>query len=167
MRPRAEKSLRWFVGLSLMAGGIGLLAGALQFGTLSGAPGWVIPLAGAVAAVVAIITGIEEPGPRSPAVPAAAWILSMLFAILWARFDAAGHVFLSGYTAIVAFGTGIGILRRHLWAWPVALASVAGFGPVVLILAPLPAAAVVGGFVLFTADVVGLLILHRSYFEPR
>src|SRR2546429_486497 len=76
--------------------------------------------------------------------------------------------FLSGYAAIVAFGTGIGILRRQLWAWPVALASVVGFGPIVLVLASqLPTAAVVAGFVLFLFDAVALLAVHRSYFEPR
>ena len=166
MRPRAEQSLRWFIGLSLLVGGLVLLAGAIQFGTLGG-PGWVIPLAGLIAAILAVITAAEEGGPRSPVVPASAWIVSVLLGILWARLDSAGHVFLSGYAAVVAFAAGIGILRRQLWAWPVALASVAGFGPIVLILAPLSSGAVASGFVLFLADVVGLLLLHRSYFEPR
>ena len=59
-------------------------------------------------------------------------------------------------------------MRRQLWAWPVALASVVGFGPIVLVLATrLPAAAVVAGFVLFLIDAVALLAIHRSYFEPR
>jgi len=164
--PRAEQSLRWFIGLSLLVGGLVLLAGALQFGTLSG-PVWVIPLAGIIAAVLAVITAAEEGSPRSPIVPASAWIVSVLLGILWARLDSAGHVFLSGYAAVVAFAAGIGILRRQLWAWPVALASVAGFGPIVLILAPLSSGAVASGFVLFLADVVGLLVLHRSYFETR
>jgi len=164
--PRAEQSLRWFIGLSLLVGGLVLLAGALQFGTLSG-PVWVIPLAGLIATVLAVITAAEEGSPRSPIVPASAWIVSVLLGILWARLDSAGHVFLSGYAAVVAFAAGIGILRRQLWAWPVALASVAGFGPIVLILAPLSSGAVAAGFVLFLADVVGLLVLHRSYFEPR
>lgn len=166
MGPRAEQSLRWFIGLSLLVGGLVLLAGALQFGTLSG-PVWVIPLAGLIATVLPVITAAEEGSPRSPIVPASAWIVSVLLGILWARLDSAGHVFLSGYAAVVAFAAGIGILRRQLWAWPVALASVAGFGPIVLILAPLSSGAVASGFVLFLADVVGLLLLHRSYFEPR
>src|SRR5438093_4748165 len=163
----ADRALRWFVGLSLLAGGLVLLAGAIQFGTLGG-PIWVIPLAGVVAAVMAILTAAAEGGPRSPILPAAAWLVSVLLGILWARLDSAGHAFLSGYAAIVAFGTGIGILRRQLWAWPVALASVVGFGPIVLVLATqLPAAAVVAGFVLFLIDAVALLAIHRSYFGPR
>jgi len=164
--PRAEQSLRWFIGLSLLVGGLVLLAGAIQFGTLSG-PVWVIPLAGLVAAALAVITAAAEGGPRSPIVPASAWIVSVLLGILWARLDSAGHAFLSGYAAIVAFGTGVGILRRQLWAWPVAFASVVGFGPIVLVLAPLPAEVVVAGFVLFLVDAVALLVLQRSYFEPR
>jgi len=164
--PRAEQSLRWFIGLSLLVGGLVLLAGAIQFGTLSG-PVWVIPLAGLVAAALAVITAAAEGGPRSPIVPASAWIVSVLLGILWARLDSAGHAFLSGYAAIVAFGTGVGILRRQLWAWPVAFASVVGFGPIVLVLAPLPAEVVVAGFVLFLVDAVALLALQRSYFEPR
>ena len=118
--------------------------------------------------MLAILTAAAEGGPRSPILPASAWIVSVLLGILWARLDAAGHSFLSGYAAIVAFGTGIGILRRQLWAWPVALASVVGFGPIVLVLATqLPASAVVAGFVLFLVDAVALLAIHRSYFEPR
>ena len=163
----AERALRWFIGLSLLVGGLILLAGAIQFGKLSG-PIWVIPLAGLVATALAAITAAAEGGPRSPIVPASAWIVSVLLGILWARFDSAGHPFLSGYAAIVAFGTGIGILRRQLWAWPVALASVVGFGPIVLVLVTqLPTAAVVAGFVLFLINAVALLAIHRSYFEPR
>src|SRR2546428_13400363 len=75
---------------------------------------------------------------------------------------------MSGYAAIVAFGTGIGILRRQLWAWPVALASVDGFGPIVLVLvSQLPTAAVVAGFVLFLVDAVALLAIERSYFGAQ
>lgn len=163
----AERALRWFVGLSLLVGGLVLLAGAIQFETLGGAI-WVIPVAGVVAAVLAILTASMEDDPRSPLVPASAWIVSVLLGILWARFDSTGHVFLSGYAAIVAFGTGIGILRRQLWAWPVALASVVGFGPIVLVLAiQLPTSAVVAGFVLFLVDAVALLAIQRSYFGPR
>ncbi len=167
MEPQTERAVRWFVGLSLLAGGIVLLASGVQFGTLVGAPAWVVAFAGVVAAALAILTAIEERGPRSPMGPAAAWIGSVLLAILWAHLDSAGHVFLSGYAAIVAFATGIGILRRHLWAWPVALASVVGFGPIVLVIAPLSAETVVAGFALFLADVVALLALHRSYYTGR
>jgi len=127
-----------------------------------------VPLAGVIAAIVAIVTAATERGPWSPILPAAVWIVSVLLAMVWAHVDSSsGHGFLSVYAAIVAFATGIGIVRRHLWAWPVAFATVVGFGPIVLLLAPLPIAAVAGGFVLFVADVVGLLVFHRSYFETR
>ena len=165
----AERSLRWFIGLSLLLGGLVLLAGAVQFGTLGGSV-WVIPLAGVVAAVLAVMTAAQEGGPHSPLVPASAWIASVLLGILWARLDpmGPGHSFLSGFAAIVAFGTGIGILRRQLWAWPVALASVVGFGPIVLVLAvQLSPASIAAGFTLFVLDAVALLAIHRSYFEPR
>jgi len=161
--------VRWFVGLSLLVGGLLLLAGAIQFGTLGG-PVWVIPLAGLVAAGLAVVTAAAEGGPRSPIVPASAWIISVLLGIVWVRLDplGPGHAFLSGYAAIVAFGTGIGILRRQLWAWPVALASVVGFGPIVLVLAvQLSPPSVAAGFTLFLFDAVALLAIHRSYFEPR
>src|SRR2546428_9656672 len=163
----ADRALRWFVGLSLLAGGLVILGGGVQVGALGGRI-WVMPLAGVGAAVLAILTGATEGGPRSPILPASAWIVSVLLGILWARLDSAGHAFLSGYAAIVAFGTGIGILRRQLWAWPVALASVVGLGPIVLVLASqLPTAAVRAGFGLFLVDPVALLAIHRSYFEPR
>ena len=169
MTPRRASLIRWFVGVTLILGAFVLVGGAIQYGTLAGAPSWVVPLSGIVAALLAIITVIEESGPRSPMGPAALWIASVLLAILWSTLDSAGpgHAFLSGYAAVVAFATGIGIVRRQLWARPVALASVVGFGPIVLVIARLPAATVAGGFVLFLMDVVGLLAIHRSYYEPR
>src|SRR2546428_13532157 len=149
MTPRAELSLRWFIGLSLLAGGVALLAGAAGFGRLAGASWWVIPLAGLVAAILAVITAAAERGPWTPIIPATAWIVSVLAAILWAHLDLMnGHPFLSGYASIVAFATGLGILRRQLWAWPVGFASVGGFGPIALILPPHPAQALPPGFVL-------------------
>lgn len=161
------RAVRWFVGLSLVAGGFGLLGGALQYGSFAAAPYWVFAFAAVLAIVLALLTAWWEPGPRSPTWPAAAWIVVVLLAMLWAHLDPAGHAFLSGFAAIVAFGTGLGILRRHLWAWPVALASVVGFGPIVLLIAPLPNEVVAGGFVLFVLDAVGLLAIQRSYFEER
>src|SRR2546421_7609368 len=68
MGPGAERLVQWFVGLSLLVGGLVLLAGAIQFGTLGG-PIWVIPLAGVVAAALAGINAPRERGPRSPLVP--------------------------------------------------------------------------------------------------
>src|SRR5436309_15550534 len=54
MGPGAVRLVRWFVGLSLLAGGLGLLAGAVQLGTLE-RPVWVLPLEGVVAAPLAVI----------------------------------------------------------------------------------------------------------------
>lgn len=167
MSPRDLRLVRWFVGLSLLLGGIVLLAEALAFGTLQAAPSWAVGLAAVIAAILAIFTAMEEGKRRSPLGPAAAWIVAVLLAMLWAHFDMAGHAFLSGFAAIVAFGTGIGILRQQLWAWPVAFASVVGFGPIVLLIAPIPATGVAAGFLLFSADVIALLAIHRVYFEPR
>jgi hypothetical protein len=167
LSPRQERFIRWFVGLSLLLGGLVLLAEAAAFGTLRAAPLWSVLLAGVVAAILAVFTAMEEGGGRSPMTPAAAWIVTVLLAMLWAHVDPAGHAFLSGFAAIVAFGTGIGILRRQLWAWPVAFASVVGFGPIVLLIAPVPTGVVAVGFLLFIADIVGLLVLHRRYFESR
>src|SRR2546425_4757950 len=67
----AERALRWFIGLSLLVGGLILLAGAIQFRKLSG-PIWVIPLAGFGAPAHAPITASAEGRPRSPVDPAAA-----------------------------------------------------------------------------------------------
>jgi hypothetical protein len=162
-----ERSLRWFVGLSLVLGAFLLLAGAIQFGTLERAPPWLIPLAGVVAVILAVFTAIWEGGTGSPMAPAAAWIGTVLVVMLWASVDSSGHVFLSGFAAVVALAVGVGVLRRHLWAWPVAFASVTGFGPIVLLLTPIGAAVRAAGFALFFADVLALLGIHRTYFEPR
>lgn len=167
MQERLQLAVRWFVGLSLVAGAFILLAGAIQYGTLAAAPAWAFLVAAVVAAILAVFTAIAEGGTRSPMEPAAAWIITVLLAMLWAHVDPVGHAFLSGFASIVAFGTGLGILRRHLWAWPVAFASVIGFGPIVLLIAPVPVAVIAGGFVLFLIDVIGLLVIHRRYFEPR
>src|SRR5438093_146639 len=111
--------------------------------------------------------GLADREPSASRRSTSAWIVVVLLSMLWAHFDAAGHAFLSGFAAIVAFGTGLGILRRQLWAWPVAFANVVGFGPIVLLIAPVPAAVIAGGFVLFLVDVVALLAIHRTYFESR
>src|SRR3989442_12811121 len=167
MTPRDGQSVPWCIGLSLLGGGVALLAGAAGFGRLAGASWWVIPLAGLVAAILAVLTAAAERGPWTPIIPAAAWIVSGRAAILWAHLDLMnGHPFLSGYASIVAFATGLGVLRRQLWAWPVGFASVVGFGPIVLILAPLAAGAVAPGFVLFPAGELALLAVQRSYFGP-
>ncbi len=167
MSPRVERSLRWFLGLSLILGGLVLLAGGFAYGTLAGASPAVVGLAAAVAVLMSLLTAAVERRPWPAMAPAAGWIGSVMLAILWAHFDSLGHTFLSGYAALVAFATGIGILGRRVWAWPVALASVAGFGPTVLVLAGLPTATIAAGFALFLVDVVVLLALAREFFQPR
>ena len=167
MESSVERGVRVFVGLSLVLGAFVLLAGAIQYGPFRTAPSWVSPAAGLLAVALAIFTAFEERGPRSPIAPASAWIAAVLGAMAWAHGDEAGHAFLAGFAPAVALAAGVGILRRHLWAWPVAFASVIGFGPIVLLLAPVPPSTVAGGFVLFLADAIGLLIIQRTYFEPR
>src|SRR2546425_308500 len=154
MTPRTETALRWFVGLSLVAGSIALLAGAIQYGQLAPASPWVDLLAGGLAIVLVLVSIAADRRPWPAMAPAAGWIVSVMLAILWAHLDPVGHAFLSGYASLVAFATGIGFLRRRIWAWPVAFANVVGFGPIVLLIAPLPAAVIAGGFVLFLVDVV-------------
>jgi len=165
--PRTETALRWFVGLSLVAGSLALLAGAIQLGQIAGASPWVALSAGLLAIVLCLVSIAADRRPWPAMAPAAGWILSVMLAILWAHFDPVGHAFLSGYASLVAFATGIGFLRRRIWAWPVAFASAAGFGPIVLVLAMLPTAVVAAGFALFVLDVVALLALARSYLQPR
>jgi hypothetical protein len=162
-----ERWVRAFVGLTLVVGAFVLLAGGIQFGTFASAPAWVFPSVGLLAVALAVFTAFEERGPQSPTRPAAAWLFAFLVAMAWTRVDPVGHAFLAGFAPVVALAAGIGVLRRHLWAWPVAFASVVGFGPVVLVLAPVPPVTVGGGFVLFLADAFGLLVIHRTYFEPR
>src|SRR3989442_5010605 len=101
----AERALRWFVGLSLLAGGLVLLAGAIQFGTLGG-PIWVIPLAGVVAAALAVVTAAAEGGPRSPILPASAWIVSVVLRSLLGPLRFAGYAVLSRLAAIVPVWAG-------------------------------------------------------------
>src|SRR3989442_233325 len=81
----AERALRWFIGLSLLVGGLILLAGAIQFGKLSG-PIWVIPLAGLVATALAAIPAAAEGGPRLPVGTASPWIRSALLGALCGPF---------------------------------------------------------------------------------
>ena len=167
MNPRIARILQSFVGLSLVAGGIGLLVGGLASGTLRDPPTWAVLLV-ATWVVLLFLLAVVSVRRRWPwALPAGAFLGSFLILILWARLDPTGHTVLAGFAPYVAFGTGFGILYRHTWAWPVALASVSGFGPIVLLLAPLPDATVASGFVLFLLDAIALLALHEVFFGPR
>src|SRR5207244_1927483 len=66
LSPTEERLIRWFVGLSLLLGGLVLLAEAVAFGTLQAAPLWAVLLAGIVIAILAVFTGIAEGGRRTP-----------------------------------------------------------------------------------------------------
>src|SRR5256885_2807617 len=102
----ADRALRWFVGLSLLAGGLVLLAGAVQFGTLGG-PIWVIPLAGVVAAGMAIFTAAAGSGPPSPLPTPAPPDVFVPLGVLLARADSAGDAFPSGFSAVLALWAGV------------------------------------------------------------
>ena len=171
MRARAERVLRWFVGLSLLVGGLALLAGALG-------PGTPVPsnlgidLLVVVAALVMVFLAVLERSDAWPIrwpwyVPAAFPILLLMAGVVWAHVAIdEGHVFLSEFAPFVAFLTGLAILAKRPWAWPVAFASVTGFGPTILLFAPLTLDAVYAALVLFVLDAVFLLALAPSTFEP-
>ncbi len=165
MRERTIAALRWFVGLSLLVGGIALLAGALSLrdGAVAGTETFALV---AVSVVAMLLVIAFEETPHWPwYAPALLPVLLLMTGIVWARYDDAGHLFLSGLAPFVAFLTGYGILRQRHWAWPVAFLSVAGVGPTLLLFVPLPSAAVGAAFVLFVLDALALLALAQSSFE--
>src|SRR6266581_4924769 len=116
MTPRTETALRWFVGLSLVAGSLALLAGAIQYDRIAVGGPWVALLAGVLAIVLCLVSIAADRRPWPAMAPAAGWILSVMLSILWAHLDQVGHAFLSGYASLVAFATGIGFLRRRIRA---------------------------------------------------
>ena len=171
MREERARWLRWFVGLSLILGGLALLGGAVGLqGTLPS--NLAIDVLIAVVVLVMVFLAALERSEVWPVrwpwfLPAAFPIVLLLIGIVWAHFTAdEGHLFLSGFEPFVAFLTGLGILERRPWAWPVAFASVTGFGPTILLFAPLTDATVVAALVLFLVDAVFLLALAPSAFEP-
>ncbi len=170
MRARTEQVLRWFVGLSLVIGSFALLAGAI--GVFSSAPSDLVVDAVIAVAVLAfaflVVYERSEAWPiRWPwYVPAAFPVVLLMVSIVWAAAGEGGHLFLSGFAPFVAFLGGLGIVSRRPWSWPVAFASVTGFGPTILLFAPLPKEAVYGALALFVIDAIFLLALVRTYFEP-
>lgn len=166
MREPVERYLRWFVGVSLVLGGVALLAGAI--GLQSGIAGAPLILGLVVAALVVMIVTIAlEPAPRWPwFAPAVLPVVLLMTGILWARFEAEGHLFLSGFAPFVALIAGYGILKKRPWAWPVSFVAVAGVGPTLLLFVPLNNASIAAAFLLFAADALFLLALAPSYFEP-
>lgn len=171
MRANTERLLRWFVGLSLVLGAFALLAGAIglagtsRFSLLLDA---LIAVAVLVFAFLAALERSEAWPVRWPwYIPAALPILLLMIGVVWAHETTTdGHLFLSGFAPFVAFVTGLAVVERRPWSWPVAFASVTGFGPTILLFAPLPASAVYGALVLFVVDAVFLLALVQKFFEP-
>lgn len=159
------RALRWFVGVTLVFGGLALAAGARIFVDLPDLPSWTAPVVlawiGALAVLTFVGVRLRWPWP----IPASLLVLSLMAGVLWARFDPTGHDVLSGLAPFVAVATGVGMLLQERWAWPVAFASVTGFGPIILLFAPLPDAAVYGAFALFVLDAVVLLALLDAFFE--
>ena len=172
MRERVERILRWFVGLSLIVGGLALLGGAM--GLLQGpSPADLgVEVLVAVAVLVFVFLAALERSEAWPIrwpwyVPAAFAVLLLMLGVLWAHASLdQGHVFLSGFAPFVAFVTGLAILAKRPWAWPAAFASVAGFGPTILLFAPLGLGTDYAALVLFMVDAVFLLALAPSAFEP-
>ncbi len=171
MRARVERFLRWFVGLSLVLGGLALLAGAIGLQSQEPTDLGLDALI-AVAVLVMVFLAALERSDAWPVrwpwyVPAALPILLLMIGVLWAHVaDPTGHLFLSGFAPFVAFLSGLAILERRPWAWPVAFASVTGFGPTILLFAGLGLPADTAALVLFIVDALFLLALVQSTFEP-
>ena len=164
MRETLARGLRWFVGLSLLAGGAALTAGAMILQDVAMLPSWFFATVAVWIVLLAILTLIAHRMRWPWPILTSALVVSLMLGILWTRYDSMGHDALSGLTPFVAFVTGLGIVRRDRWAWPVAFASVTGFGPTILLFAPLPEIALLGAFVLFVVDAVLLLVLLPEYF---
>ncbi len=171
MRERETKVLRWFVGLSLVLGSFALLAGAIGLQATVPSNPWLDLLVAVAVLAKGVLAALERSTAWPPSfpwyVPAALPILLLMVGVVWAHVDdPTGHLFLSGFAPFVAFLTGLGILTRRPWAWPVAFASVTGFGPTILLFAPLGIGTVYAAFVLFVVDGAFLLALAQSFFEP-
>ena len=170
MRANVERLLRWFVGLSLVLGAFALLAGAIGLASTASFS-LALDVLIAVAALVTVFLAALERSEAWPVrwpwyIPAALPILLLMVGVVWAHEAEDGHLFLSGFAPFVAFITGLAFIQRRAWGWPVAFASVTGFGPTILLFAPLPTAAVYGALVLFVIDAVFLLALVQKFFEP-
>lgn len=171
MRERLARLLRWFVGLTLVFGAIALLAGAIGLQATVPSNPWLDLLVAIAVLAMVVLAALERSTAWPPSfpwyVPAALPILLLMVGVVWAHVaDPIGHLFLSGFAPFVAFLTGLAVLERRPWAWPVAFASVTGFGPTILLFAPLDAATFYGALVLFVVDAVFLLALVQKFFEP-
>lgn len=170
MKARTAGAMRWFVGLSLILGALALLAGAIGLQASSPSNPWLDLLIVIAVLAMVVLAALERSIAWPPAwpwyAPAALPVLLLMMGVVWAHVATPGHFFLSGFAPFVAFLTGLGILERRPWAWPVAFASVTGFGPTILLFAPLSLGTVYAALVLFIVDAVCLLALVQSYFEP-
>ena len=128
---------------------------------------WVYGLVAAAAAEMIAVALLERGRPWPWWIPAAFPVGFLMVGVLWSRYEVAGHAFLSAFAPVVAFVTGLAFLAERPWAWPVAFASVTGFGPVILLFAPLSTGVIAGAFLLFLVDAGFLLTLAPKYFEPR
>ncbi len=170
MLARTERILRWFVGLSLILGAFALLAGAI--GLAGSNPfDFGLDVLIVVAVLVMVFLAALERSEAWPVrwpwfLPAALPILLLMGGVLWAHVANEGHLFLSGFAPFVAFLTGLAILEKRPWAWPVAFASVIGFGPTILLFAPLGLPTDYAAMALFMVDTVFLLALVQKFFEP-
>src|SRR2546428_12454743 len=72
LNPAGARLTRWFVGLSLLLGGLVLLGEAVAFGTLPAAPLGGVLLAGLLAATLPVFTAFGGGGRRAPVAPAPA-----------------------------------------------------------------------------------------------
>ncbi len=171
MLPRVERILRWFVGLSLIVGGLALLGGALSLPAPVAPDLWIEAVVAVAVLVMVFLAALE----RSEAwpirwpwfLPAAFPIVLLMGGVMWAHVAIdAGHIFLSLFAPFVAFLTGLAILAKRPWAWPVAFASVTGFGPTILLFAPLGVETDYAALVLFMVDALFLLALAPSAFQP-
>jgi hypothetical protein len=167
MDARVTNILRWLVGLSLVFGGLALAGGAVTMQTSAPGSAWVVGLVVVAALEMVVVAYLERERTWPWYLPAVFPVMFLMAGVIWARYDDLGHIFLSGFAPIVAFLTGLGILARKPWSWPLAFASVAGFGPTILLFAPLPTAAIAGAFILFLIDAAFLLALAPKYFEPQ
>ncbi len=171
MREGVAKLLRWFVGLSLILGTFALLAGAIGLQASSPSNPWLDLLIAIAVLAMVVLAALEQSTAWPPSwpwyVPAALPVVLLMMGVVWAHLqDPQGHLFLSGFAPFVAFLTGLGFLKRRPWSWPVAFASVTGFGPTILLFAPLALETVYAALVLFVIDAVFLLALVQSSFEP-
>ncbi len=172
MRERTGRLLRWFVGLSLVLGAFALLAGAIGLQATEPSDLWLDLLIAIAVLAMVLLAALERSTAWPPSfpwyAPAALPILLLMIGVVWAHVaDPTGHLFLSGFAPFVAFLTGLGILEKRPWAWPVAFASVTGFGPTILLFAPLGIETVYGALILFVVDAAFLLALAQSFFEPQ